>query len=155
MKDYTITISDPVTELRKPTVNDDSGVYFVVSAKKGDSGNYLIIRLLYIGRSNDVNRRINNRHHKHVAIMAECKNDNAVPLYYYAEVSPATHDDVVRAESALIYNKHPCLNETADEDFHHPASHITMERIANSRNKGVPLPKAFGELDFIVCRTAK
>ena len=154
-KQYMVMVDDLVTELRKPSVEDDKGVYFIFSARRNGEKSYEIVRLLYIGRSNDVNSRVNKKHHKHDAILAECKKDNAFPVYYYAEVAPSTNDDLVRVESALIYNKQPCLNETADKNFHHPDSHIVLQRVAKSANASKALPKAFGDVDFVLSRTAK
>lgn len=155
MKRYTVSIGDLVTELRKPSLDDDKGVYFVFSATQNKDRAFFLKRLLYIGRSNDVNKRINGKHHKHDAIISECEKDDAVPVYYYAKVSPDTHDDMVRVESALIFNKPTPLNETADKGFHHPETIIFLERSADSINKDKPLPKAFGDALFVVKRTAE
>ena len=59
IKKYTVTVDDFVTELRKPSLEDDKGVYFVFSARCNGEKSYEIVRLLYIGRSNDVNSRVN------------------------------------------------------------------------------------------------
>lgn len=153
MKTYTVSIGDLVSELRKPSLDDDKGVYFVFSATQNNDRAFFLKRLLYIGRSNDVNKRINGKHHKHDAIISECEKDDAVPVYYYAKVSPDTHDDMVRVESALIFYKPTPLNETADKVFHHPRTHIILKRGDNSSYKCKPLPKAFGEVDFVVSGT--
>lgn len=154
-KVFTITIDDLVTELRKDLLPDDKGVYFVCSAKRKENGKYSIIRVLYIGRSNDVNNRINGKHHKHNEILKECKTDGGIPVYYYGSITPVTSEDIARVEAALIFHKKPILNETADKEFHHPNTHILLKRAEESKNIGQRLPKAFGDTDFLVYRTEK
>ena len=136
MKEYIITVADPVSELRKDLLHDDNGVYFVFSAKQTKQRRYSMLRLLYIGRSNDVNSRINGNHHKHDAILEKCSEDNGVPVYYFGSIVPNTTKDIVRVEAALIFHKKPILNETADKEFHHPNTHILLKRVEESKNIG-------------------
>ena len=153
MKDYIVTIDDLRTELKKDLLPSDKGVYFVFSARKNADAKYSIIRLLYIGRSSDVNKRINGKHHKHADISRECTNDVGIPVYYYGEVSPNTDDDVIRVEAALIFHNQPVLNQTADKNFNHQDTHILLQRNENSCN-GKILPSAFGDKEFIVKKTS-
>lgn len=153
--EFTITINNPVTELRKDLLPDDKGVYFICSAQRKENGNYLIIRLLYIGRSNDVKDRVNGKHHKHNEILKECKQDNGVPVYYYGSIEPDTNEDIARVEAALIFSKNPILNDTANKGFHHPNTRIVLKRSQSSSQSNKKLPKAFGDTVFLVCRTEK
>ena len=154
VKKYSIEIDDPVKELRKATISDDRGVYFVFSAKEGD-GAYTLIRLLYIGRSNDVQQRVNGKHHKYGKILAECKKDQGVPVYYYGDVTPSSKEDMVRTESALIFSKGPELNETADKEFHHPDTYIQLKRKKGCRNENNAIPAAFRGDEIFVAKGQK
>ena len=155
VKAYIVSIGNLATELRKPSLDDDKGVYFVCSATQNKERVFNIKRLLYIGRSNDVNKRINGKHHKHDAIISECEKDDAVPVSYYAKVTPNTKEDMVRVESALIFYKQTPLNDTANKEFHHPTTIIFLKRSADSINKDKPLPKVLGAVSFVVKRTAE
>ena len=158
MKDYQVIIEDFKTELKKAELSDETGVYFVFSAtfdrSEGKISYYNIHKLLYIGRSNDVQKRISGKHHKHAAIVSSCeKIAGAIPVYYYGQVLRMTgascdNDDLVRVESALIYSKDPPLNETADKAFHHPLTKISLLRSPNTCNvdddgEFKPFPDAF------------
>lgn len=158
IKSYVVTIDDPVPELMRADIASAAGVYFIFSAVRKETADkkivYSLRELLYIGRSNDVNQRINGQHHKHNEILKKCEG-GLIPVYYYGQVSAedgsaCLEGDYVRVESALIFDKNPVLNETADKEFHHPMTFVSLVRSADTVNKnpetGVPndLPLAFG-----------
>lgn len=159
IKEYVVTLDDPVSELCRQNIAGDAGVYFIFAAKvkvNEDGGRVFALRkLLYIGRSNDVNRRINGQHHRHGDIVAACKSGE-IACYYYARISRSDgmacrEEDYVRAESALIYEKQPLLNRTATVGFRHELTIVNLERCAESVNRDPTtgclkdLPLAFGQ----------
>lgn len=158
VREYRVILDDPVSELHRQDMTDDAGLYFVFAAKpKRNVQGELIFalrKLLYIGRSSDVNRRMNGLHHRHEDILASCAADEC-PCYYYGRVEredgrPCREDDYVRVESALIYGKQPLLNDTADRNFHHELTFVNLVRSRESTNRDPvtgelkALPVAFG-----------
>ena len=65
IKSYVVTIDDPVPELMRADIASAAGVYFIFSAVRKETADkkivYSLRELLYIGRSNDVNQRINGQ----------------------------------------------------------------------------------------------
>ena len=53
-------------------VDVEKGVYFVLCATQNDEGEYQLNKLLYIGKSRDIDDRLNGYHHKHADILAWC-----------------------------------------------------------------------------------
>lgn len=157
-REYVVILEDPVSEEKRDQLVDEAGVYFVFSAKKRSKENgkvsFLLNKLLYIGRSKDVRHRLNNQHHRHQDFLDSC-DEGMEPCYYYGSISrkddvPCTEDDYVRVESALIMDKKPVLNDTADKEFHHDLTCITLKRCDTTANRDLDtgivkdLPLAFG-----------
>lgn len=107
-----------------------SGVYVVKEGKlenrdKGNTYNYL--RVLYIGRSGDVFRRLEEHENNHE--WDGVQND----LYYVvARVSP---EDLAQAEAACIYHHDPVYNEACTVDFSYPDTKIIISGKAAGLDK--------------------
>lgn len=144
MKSYTIEVDGFWTDISKTKVDVEKGVYFVLCATQNDEGEYQLNKLLYIGKSRDINDRLNGYHHKHADILAWRVWLGGFPVYYSGTIVNENSDqvsleDLTRVESALIYDRDPPLNKTADKKFHHPETYVKLVgvRVGGVR-KGLP-----------------
>jgi len=98
-----------------------SGIYCVYSCRNNVSdGTVSLIRLLYIGRAENINER--HKNHEKKMVWKSCLNAGETLCYSCAALPKKS---LVICESALIYKHHPLpCNETGDKAFWHDKTHI-------------------------------
>jgi excinuclease UvrABC nuclease subunit len=100
-------------ESNKCEIPNKSGIYCVYECKyNSDKRMISILKLLYIGESNNVNERISN--HEKQKEWEECVHAGNQLCYCFSSTSP---DDRERVEAAFIYRHQPPVNNSCKDCF--------------------------------------
>jgi hypothetical protein len=96
-----------------PPGHDCAGIYVVYAGRHTSEGQCELRKVLYIGRSDDVDERPSLSHHKYNDWNKQLEKGEI--LYF----SFADTDDEKRAEAALIYKFKPVCNDSGKKGFHY------------------------------------
>ena len=131
---------------KKDFIDPESGVYLVftgVRQPKGD-GTYWadLHRLIYIGKSKDIQQRLSGDKHEHQNDFEnECDADkNEIPYFAYVDTGAK---DMAHVEDALIFHYKPSINAKSTISFGHRPTRITLAGETCS---------CLGVLDFVVSK---
>lgn len=124
---FTLNFHGYWRDCNKSGVPAESGVYLVYRCMyNADSDTVTLHELIYIGKSVDVNNRL-QQHEQDQDFDGQCSKNETL-CYSFAPVELA-HLDIV--ENALIFAQKPRLNENLKDHYnHHHASFVLLGRCA-------------------------
>lgn len=123
MKRFNIYFKGYRRDIKKSTLPDYSGIYFVYRATYNEANKTVSLKeLIYIGQAKDLNQRLNN-HEKYDDFLAQLKEGEII-CYSYAAVDMQDLDIV---EKALVYVQQPPLNTDLTKSYNHDAASFLIE----------------------------
>lgn len=130
MKSYELMFNQGIWESNLPLNEEEKVIYFFYKTIRKDDGKNYLDKLLYIGKSIDASTRLTKNHEKISLAQEKIEKNNNENLYIsYAILdskSFATNEDVYRAESCLIFNLKPELNDAATVAFHWDETEVSV-----------------------------
>ncbi len=110
---FNVSINGYWSDVNKSRLPKVSGVYFVYEAKNNEQAQtFSLLRLLYIGESDDINNRVLN--HERYEEWKKILNVNNTLCFFAGSVY---NNDRFRVEAAYIFHHKPPLNVEYKNNF--------------------------------------
>lgn len=123
MSTYNLIFRGYWRDVNRTSIPSISGIYLVYKCKYNQIEDTVsLLELLYIGKSLDVNQRLNS-HDKRDLFLEKCSESETL-CYSVAEVNEC---DLELVENALIFAEKPELNDNKKDSFLFDSSEFHLE----------------------------
>ena len=126
MKIFPLEVKGYRREERKDGLPKKAGIYCVFTCNVTEEDKLSTLKLIYIGESDNIYSRHNEKKHEHYDDFCLYKRKNKADTLCYSYILIEEEDDRKRCEAAMIYKMQPPINLQNTIEFNYPPTHIKL-----------------------------